>query len=1123
MACWEGSVKTLEYVKEKHYEVALREVNKLDKNGLAPIHYAAKYDQYTCLRYLSKYFKAKMNLLDKNGSNCLSHAAKTRKTKLAKDVYGKKKENLPVVQDENEQGKEEKEQEKETAEEGDQEKETAEEEEQKKQADQEESSAMEDETKRESDHADSSDEDSEHETEAGHLECVMLLLAMGADPEQEDAEENTPFMVACMKGHVDVARTLLAHHLFRVPTDIEKKDELRRVLTKKNKFLQSSIHLASKSCVAEMFNFLTNKYMQENVEMQQIIKERDAQDLNYLCNEEIVSQLLGLADNYGFYPIFYAVKFNYKNILSLLIEKGAKLNIVHEDTGMTPLSYACKLGHHELVREMLTNKSSRYRINELKADVDGNTALHLAVMKGSLDCVEILISKCPKLVTRRNNDYMSSIELAAVCGRLRITKALLKAGAIWYNEDFGTPNALMYAAYHGQSRILQYLLETVKDIDPNVRIRTAVDPTRMPKGKNALDLAIDEQNKNCVAILIQHLSWKRSMKSSRKEDKSNIWESPMRKLIQTMPDMAMMVMDRCITNVNSSHPDAEDLQIKYDFLLIDDTFATFMNRQEDQCDDNYREAFGKEDPNEKSGSTSFKNRLISFLQKSNFDDVKDFNLDADSYCLDPYSNESKLIIENHPLTIMAETGDEEVLSHPLSTALIQLKWRTYGLKFYLVNLLIYLLFVSFLSFYVLSHTPVYSLSIDRETLKESSFEDTCQALLKKDQLAYSGNIYVSKIILLVLTTLCLVKEIWQIVGAGLQYFRSLDNLVELFIYSLTFYICVNFVVVFLAWFNVLLFCRKLPGYGHYIIMFLKVTKTTLQFLLLFSLFFIAFGFSFYTLLGNQTPFGNPANCLLKSFVMTTGEIDYGTTFLDRKTDSSFKNEVYFEYLSFILYFSFILIMNVILMNLLIGLAVNDIAQMLKTAAVRQACEQIELSLYVENLFPPKVQLKFLTPCLELQPNRKGGNFFSKLFQHSIELPERSKLIVVDKAGEYDEGNQTESLIKKFESQLDKIENSCSKTHDVFHDTTRELKNLVKTRAMTTDSVGQLREEASYLIQFKLRVGLALMSNLMDQNEIVLTIQSTKTHEQLMDLADKHDEAETIDLTKVLEEDWKILG
>ncbi|KAL3308602.1 hypothetical protein Ciccas_012862 [Cichlidogyrus casuarinus] len=57
-ACWEGSVKTLKYVKKNHYALALIEVNKIDKNGLAPIHYAAKYDKYKCLRFLSKYFKA---------------------------------------------------------------------------------------------------------------------------------------------------------------------------------------------------------------------------------------------------------------------------------------------------------------------------------------------------------------------------------------------------------------------------------------------------------------------------------------------------------------------------------------------------------------------------------------------------------------------------------------------------------------------------------------------------------------------------------------------------------------------------------------------------------------------------------------------------------------------------------------------------------------------------------------------------------------------------------------------------------------------------------------------------------------------------------------------------------
>jgi hypothetical protein len=48
--------------------------------------------------------------------------------------------------------------------------------------------------------------------------------------------------------------------------------------------------------------------------------------------------------------------------------------------------------------------------------------------------------------------------------------------------------------------------------------------------------------------------------------------------------------------------------------------------------------------------------------------------------------------------------------------------------------------------------------------------------------------------------------------------------------------------------NFVLFIRKVPVFGIYIVMFLSILKTFFKFFVVFQIFITAFGFSFYVLL-----------------------------------------------------------------------------------------------------------------------------------------------------------------------------------------------------------------------------------------------------------------------------------
>ena len=53
--------------------------------------------------------------------------------------------------------------------------------------------------------------------------------------------------------------------------------------------------------------------------------------------------------------------------------------------------------------------------------------------------------------------------------------------------------------------------------------------------------------------------------------------------------------------------------------------------------------------------------------------------------------------------------------------------------------------------------------------------------------------------------------------------------------------------VFLAWFDLVLFMKKLPLFGVYVVMYIQIIYTFLRFAFLALLFIIAFGLSFYML------------------------------------------------------------------------------------------------------------------------------------------------------------------------------------------------------------------------------------------------------------------------------------
>ena len=183
-----------------------------------------------------------------------------------------------------------------------------------------------------------------------------------------------------------------------------------------------------------------------------------------------------------------------------------------------------------------------------------------------------------------------------------------------------------------------------------------------------------------------------------------------------------------------------------------------------------------------------------------------------------------------------------------------------------------------------------------------------------------------------------IKEIAQIVIQWRRYFSDPTNVLEWIIftsgfgylkgflfeqyhdfkYELTFAVC----CLFFGWLNVLIFLRRSPAFNIYVVMFTQVVFTLIRVLAVFSPLLLAFALAFQQLFVKQTVFTDVFKSYMKTFVMLSGELEYGDILpnsVGKKDATTTYPLVPIPGLSYILFAFFIITIPVALMNLLVSI------------------------------------------------------------------------------------------------------------------------------------------------------------------------------------------------------------
>jgi len=262
----------------------------------------------------------------------------------------------------------------------------------------------------------------------GNLDLVKSLIANGADVNnREDTTFKTPLQRAVISGHKQVAELLLAHG-----ADI-------------NAGKTSSLHYAAKEGHKEIAGLLI----------------ANGADVN-------------AKNNNGQTPLDIAVTNNRKDIIDLLVEKGAVPSSIHmaarvgvlarvkallgqgadvnaqDDEGTTPLHYAVQEGHKELTEFLIAKGADINAKNN-----NGQTPLDIASSWNRRDVVELLLAK---------GATISSIHIAVQIGDLAMVKAFLEEGTDVNAKDGSGYTPFHYAIWYSKTDIARLLIEKGADI-----------------------------------------------------------------------------------------------------------------------------------------------------------------------------------------------------------------------------------------------------------------------------------------------------------------------------------------------------------------------------------------------------------------------------------------------------------------------------------------------------------------------------------------------------------------------------------------------------------------------------------------------------------------------------------
>ena len=491
---------------------------------------------------------------------------------------------------------------------------------------------------------------------ANKEDIVQYLISRKADVNKRNEDHDIlPMELAVKSGHEEIV-------------DILKKNkslEWKKFYDKQNELNVNLIHYAVRSDKYQMIKNLNDFLTKQQPGLCKImLKGKEYEDGNTPIHEACSSKLSGQ---------------DIREFLTIYDSHKLKIDQLKNDRSQTPLHIASKSGHLDHVRALLGQELSSDDIREVDADttlklgeddkkllnamdVDGNRAIHIAAEHCQSHVFKYLLEASED--HKPSNSFgRSPLHVIAEFGaegclahlsehvRVKLGK---KMNVNTKDSQGNTP--LHLASRNGHSKMVKSLLALGSDV-------VILDQ----KGKNALQIAMDNHQEDIVRTIIESGCWEDSLRAGFliKDGFQKILDTPMRQLIRHFPEVAETALDKCKEETE------EVSQIKttfYNYEFLEDTYKYKLVKEENE-----------------------------YFYKHVTDPSLKRREETKEYFVSPYTFSGNIYVSNHPLMKINDYKQQKLLIHDVTKNLINDKWKSFGSFCYYINLLFYMCFLAILT------------------------------------------------------------------------------------------------------------------------------------------------------------------------------------------------------------------------------------------------------------------------------------------------------------------------------------------------------------------------------------------------------------------------------------------
>ena len=840
--------------------------------------------------------------------------------------------------------------------------------------------------------------------ERGHTECVRTLLKYGGDPTAMCDYHPPPLHLACSNGNMCILKvmvdmcgkevlqmcdqhggTALHSSTFSIHCSKDMISYLEENGVSVNTLdsngfsaLSNAIQLGSVSATEQLlmlgadpllqdqsgYNCLHRAVMSKRMEVfKKLIGSKDAQAM-------IVS-----ADNHGNLPIHIALKLGLSEIVTTLLEMTSEEFTDSDENNYIHL--AAISGEVKTLTHLLTRPYAQRMINE--SNSTGFTPMHYAALGHSIPTVKMLTNY--GAVIHKNNDGCTPFMLACSIGNLEAAKVLYSSGKFqrdWMDHCGNT--ALHLAVNGGNPKVIAFCL------DEGMLITFNHDQLSF------FDAILAGGNTKLAAAAISHSRWEECIDVCCPNK-----PHPILRIIDQIPDVYGILLDNSFTtcNLDSTHHEYWE---EYNFKCL-----------------NLQLREGKREGSSHLHTNSDKNELRIKEPK--------FQVRHESF---PLSNKKR----EHSMTVLQKLlkiRHESYLLHPVVKSFIKLRWEGFGIYFMLGFMLVHFLLALFFSIFIMSvQSSLQSLntSIPLSNLSDLEPEFVSLSIGSKalfvitfiigilNLLAFILQFYIHGINLFtlritwslqvwfnLLASLCIITFLSSLLSQGLS-----DAFWDAAALGMFFsWLCVGSTLLLVNVFDV----------GLYVIMLISTTIHVLKVLAIFFVFILGLSLSLFILVGSEDSlqYTNQALSIFTSFSSLIGNTDYnGFASLD---------SLRFSTVVFMFLLADLILVPIVITNLLISLAVGDIASIQKEAVISQiTMEVVALTCLDKKVVPHCINKHFAKEYQRVYPNRnRVRSWLTKIFHQAHSFSEDGA--PTDKVKSSEEKLQDDRL-DKFQQKLETL-------------------------------------------------------------------------------------------------------